>query len=106
MIIILYGILLGNFDLMIKTISKIAGFYNPNLIQYAFCITAIIFIGITIWTFLSNEKEYNHPVLTYCYVGVVIVGVFNMFWGWTWPNIVVDIISIVLVSFFYIFRYD
>lgn len=100
---ILYGVLFACLDLIIKTASKIAGFSNPNLIQYAFCITATIFIGITIWAFLSREKNYNHPVLTYCYVGIVIVGVFNMFWGWTWLNIVVDIISIVLVSFFIYF---
>ena len=99
---ILYGVLFACLDLIIKTASKIAGFSNPNLIQYAFCITATIFIGITIWAFLSKEKNYNHPVLTYCYVGIVIVGVFNMIWGWTWLNIVVDII-IILVSFFIYF---
>lgn len=94
---IIYGTLLGGLDLMIKILNL------PNVIQYAFWVTVTIFIGITIWAFFSNRKEYDHPVLSYCYAGIVIAGIFNTFWGWTWFDIVIDIISIIIVSFFIYF---
>lgn len=95
-----YGVILAFMDLVTKSIGIPS---ITHIIQYAFCITTVIFIVITIWAFFSKEKNYDHPVLNYCFVGTVVVGIFNMYWGWTWLDIVIDIISIVLVSFFIYF---
>lgn len=74
-----------------------------NIIQYTFWITVVVFISITIWGFLTKRKDYDHPILNYCFIGSVVVGIFNIFWGWSWLNIILDIIDIIIVSLFIYF---
>lgn len=92
-----YGMLVACLD----CISKCVGW--SNIIQYTFWITTLIFISITIWGFLTKRKDYNHPILNYCFIGSIVVGIFNIFWGWSWLNIILDIIDIIIVSLFIYF---
>ncbi|WP_283597071.1 Bax inhibitor-1 family protein [Ligilactobacillus aviarius] len=94
---LIYGMMLALLDCMFKDVG-----WN-NIIQYTFWITVVVFISITIWGFLTKRKDYNHPILNYCFIGSVVVGIFNIFWGWSWLNIILDIVDIIIVSLFIYF---
>lgn len=94
---LIYGMMLALLDCMFKDVG-----WN-NIISYTFWITVVVFISITIWGFLTKRKDYNHPILNYCFIGSVVVGIFNIFWGWSWLNIILDIVDIIIVSLFIYF---
>ena len=94
---LIYGIAVACLDCMFKDVG-----WN-NIIQYTFWITVVVFVSITIWGFLTKRKDYDHPILNYCFIGSVVVGIFNIFWGWSWLNIILDIIDIIIVSLFIYF---
>ena len=94
---LIYGMMVAWLDCMFKDVG-----WN-NIIQYTFWITVVVFISITIWGFLTKRKDYDHPILNYCFIGSVVVGIFNIFWGWSWLNIILDIIDIIIVSLFIYF---
>ena len=94
---LIYGMAVACLDCMFKDVG-----WN-NIIQYTFWITVVVFVSITIWGFLTKRKDYDHPILNYCFIGSVVVGIFNIFWGWSWLNIILDIIDIIIVSLFIYF---
>ena len=94
---LIYGMMVAWLDCMFKDVG-----WN-NIIQYTFWITVVVFISITIWGSLTKRKDYDHPILNYCFIGSVVVGIFNIFWGWSWLNIILDIIDIIIVSLFIYF---
>ncbi|WP_283599113.1 Bax inhibitor-1 family protein [Ligilactobacillus aviarius] len=73
---------------------------NFRIVLYAFLITFMIFLSMTIWGFLSKRTSYHHPILSRIFIGSCVVSVFNMFWGWSWINLIVDVIDLIVVSLF------
>lgn len=88
----------GSIFTLVDVGSKILGLHN--IISYALCITVLIFISMTIWGFLTKRKDYHHPILNNIFIGSFIISIFNMFWGWSWLNIIIDIVDLVVVSLF------
>lgn len=73
---------------------------KSNIILYAFWITFMIFLSTTIWGFVTKRKNYHHPILSRIFIGSCVISVFNVFWGWNWVNIIIDVIDLVVVSLF------
>lgn len=71
-----------------------------NIVLYAFYITALVFLSMTIWGFLTQRKDYHHPILSNIFIGSIVISLFNMFWGWSWVNIIIDIVDLIIVSLF------
>lgn len=92
-----YGMMIAWLDCLFRVVGL------KGIIQYTFWITVVVFISITIWGFLTKNREYNHPILNYCFIGSFVVGIFNIFWDWSWLNIILDIIDIIIVSLFIYF---
>lgn len=55
---------------------------------------------MTIWGFLTKRKDYHHPILNSIFIGSFIISLFNMFWGWSWINIIIDVVDLIIVSLF------
>lgn len=94
MLCCLYGAMLA----VVDTICNIVNF--NNVVEYTFWITVVIFMGMTIGGYFTQRKNYNHPILNNVFIGSFIIFVFNMFWGWNWVNIIIDIVDLVIVSLF------
>lgn len=84
---------------LVDVIIRIIGLHH-NIISYALYITVLIFTSMTIWGFLTKRRDYHHPILSNIFIGTFIISLFNMFWGWSWVNIIIDIIDLVVVSLF------
>lgn len=89
-----YGALLAIAD----AVCRIIKFHN--IVAYTFWITILVFIGITIGGYLTKGKNYNHPILNNIFIGSFVILLFNMFWGWNWVNIIIDIVDLIIVSLF------
>lgn len=88
-------------NLLIATVSAAFALgTNYRIVLYAFWITFVIFLSMTIWGFLTRRKNYHHPILSRIFISSCIVSIFNIFWGWNWINIIIDVIDIIVVSFF------
>lgn len=84
------GMVVASADCISKSVA------NSHVILYAFWITFVIFLSTTIGGFLTKRKDYKHPILS----RIFIISIFNMFWGWNWINIIIDVIDLVVFSLF------
>lgn len=91
---ILMGVVVASADCIAKSVA------NSHIILYAFWITFVIFLSTTIGGFLTKRKDYKHPILSRIFIGSFVISIFNMFWGWNWINIIIDVIDLVVVSLF------
>lgn len=88
------GVVVASADCIAKSVA------NSHIILYAFWITFVIFLSTTIGGFLTKRKDYKHPILSRIFIGSFVISIFNMFWGWNWINIIIDVIDLVVVSLF------